>query len=124
MCLHHYDDDPEPEEQVPAGPLYVPVRPGPARVAIRLFRTPLGVRTTVAFTRPALLTTTLGKGQAWIVLSEPALRAMAAALGVTRMTLDPMLTAPAVRAATPDSAVAKLRRPTSRPTPREGKLTW
>ncbi|WP_328318013.1 SAV_915 family protein [Streptomyces sp. NBC_00388] len=122
MCLHRYDD-PEPGEQAPAGPLYVPVRPGPARAALRLFRTPLGVRTTVAFTGAARLTATLGEGQAWIVLSEPALRAMAGPLGVTRLTLDPMLTAPPARAGAPARAVAELRRPDSPPMPREEKLT-
>lgn len=42
MCLFQYDDDdPEPEEQAPAGPLYVPVAaPGTARVVVRLFRSP------------------------------------------------------------------------------------
>ncbi|MFE2373464.1 SAV_915 family protein [Streptomyces sp. NPDC059398] len=122
MCLRSYDDDPEPEEQVPAGPLYVPVLPGPARAALRLFRTPLGVRTTVAFTEAAMVTAVLGEGQAWIVLSEPALRAMAEPLGVTRMTLDPMLTAPPVRADAPARTVAELRGPGPMPTPSGRKL--
>ncbi|MEN8651907.1 SAV_915 family protein [Streptomyces sp. 21So2-11] len=112
MCLFLYDDDPEPEERVPAGPLYVPVRPGPAHAALRLFRTPLGARTTVGFTNPAMLAAALGRDQDWIVLSEPALRAMAAPLGVNRLTLDPMLTLPAVRTATAAaSAVAPLGAP-------------
>ncbi|WP_405778396.1 SAV_915 family protein [Streptomyces sp. NBC_00859] len=122
MCLHQYDD-PEPDERVPAGPLYVPVRPGPAGVSLRLFRSPLGVRTAVAFTGPALLAATLGRGQAWIVLSESALRATAEPLGVTRMTLDPVLTAPAVRTVAPDGPAAELRRPETPAVPREGNLT-
>lgn len=108
MCLFLYEDDPEPEEQVPAGLLYVPVRSGPAGVALRLFRNPLGARTAVGFTSLSLLAETLGTEQSWIVLSEPGLRAMAEPLGVTRLTLDPMLTAPAVRAAASDSSVAPL----------------
>ncbi|WP_405996796.1 SAV_915 family protein [Streptomyces sp. NBC_00829] len=108
MCLFLYDDDPEPEEQVPAGPLCVPVRPGPGRAALRLFRTPLGARTAVGFTSPALLAAALGTEQPWIVLSEPALRAMAEPLGVTRLTLDPTLTAPAVRAAVENRSAAPL----------------
>ncbi|WP_327418060.1 SAV_915 family protein [Streptomyces sp. NBC_01233] len=96
MCLFQYADDPEPEEQVPAGPLYVPVRPGTAEVVLRMFRTPLGRRTAVGFTRPDLLAATLGAGQPWIRLSESALRALAAPLGTYLLTIDPALSAPAV----------------------------
>lgn len=71
MCLFRYDDDPEPEERVPAGLLYVPVRPGGgAGVAIRLFRTPLGTRTAVGFTAVERLAATLGENQAYVPLSE------------------------------------------------------
>ncbi|MFG2224323.1 SAV_915 family protein [Streptomyces sp. NPDC048644] len=93
MCLYEYADDPEPEEPVPAGPLYVPVRPGGAGVAVRLFRTPLGARTAVAFTCPERLTGTLGAGQPWIRLSGPVLRAMTRPLGVRLLTVDPTFTA-------------------------------
>ncbi|MEU7603928.1 SAV_915 family protein [Streptomyces sp. NPDC041003] len=96
MCLFQYADDPEPEEQGPAGPLYVPVRPGTAEVVLRMFRTPLGERTAVGFTRPDLLAATLGAGQPWIRLSESALRALAAPLGTYLLTIDPTLSAPAV----------------------------
>ncbi|RKT03155.1 hypothetical protein BX286_1078 [Streptomyces sp. 3211.6] len=95
MCLFTYEDDPEPEERVPAGPLYVPVRPGTGEVVVRLFRTPLGVRTAVGFTRAERLVAVLGAGQPWIRLSEPALRALAEPLGVASLTVDPSLTAPA-----------------------------
>ncbi|MEU8942574.1 hypothetical protein OHU17_05825 [Streptomyces goshikiensis] len=101
MCLFQYDDDPEPEEQVPAGPLYVPVRPGGAEVVVRLFRTPLGARTIVGFTDPDRLAATLGVQQPWIRLSETALRAMAEPLGVSLLTVDPTFTAPAVTAGPP-----------------------
>ncbi|MGE7385208.1 SAV_915 family protein [Streptomyces sp. NPDC004126] len=96
MCLFHYDDDPEPEERVPAGLLYVPVRPGTAEVVVRLFRTPLGARTAVGFTDPGRLAATLGAEHPWIRLSEPALRAMSEPLGVVLLTVDPTFTAPAV----------------------------
>ncbi|MET3983070.1 SAV_915 family protein [Streptomyces sp. PvR034] len=112
MCLFQYDDDPEPEQRVPAGPLYVPVRPGTAEVVVRLFRTPLGVRTAVGYTTPDQLTATLGAAQPWIRLSESALRAMAEPLGASLLTVDPTLTAPAVTStATGPVTVPVLRAP-------------
>ncbi|MGW8992928.1 SAV_915 family protein [Streptomyces zhihengii] len=90
-----YGDDPEPGERIPAGWLCVPVRPGVHGCAARLFRTPVGERTAVAFTGPARLRAALGATHHWIPLSESALRALVAPLGVTRLTLDPQLTAPA-----------------------------
>ncbi|MFC9848457.1 SAV_915 family protein [Streptomyces sp. NPDC060223] len=89
------DPDPEPCERIPAGLLHVPVRSGPAGCTARFFRTPLGGRTAVGFTSAAKLTATLGTEQACIRLSEPALRALAAPLGVTALTVDPQLSAPA-----------------------------
>jgi hypothetical protein len=88
-------EDPEPFERIPAGLLYVPVRSGPAGCTARFFRTPLGGRTAVGFTSAARLTATLGTEQACIRLSEPALRSLAAPLGVTALTVDPQLSAPA-----------------------------
>ncbi|MFD8417441.1 MULTISPECIES: SAV_915 family protein [unclassified Streptomyces] len=97
MCLFRYEDDPEPEERVPAGLLYVPVRPGSCTEAvIRLFRTPLGTRTAVGFTRPARLTAVLGAGHPYIRLSEAALRRMCEPLGADLVTVDPALSAPPV----------------------------
>ncbi|MEV4966512.1 SAV_915 family protein [[Kitasatospora] papulosa] len=96
MCLSPYDDDPDPEERAPAGLLHVPVRPGAAGPALRMFRSPMGERTAVGFTRRDLLTAALGAGQSSIRLSEPALRSLAAPLGVERLVLDPALSAPAV----------------------------
>ncbi|WP_244177847.1 SAV_915 family protein, partial [Streptomyces atriruber] len=77
MVEHLCDEDPEPCEPGPAGPLFVPVRPGPAGCVARLFRTPVGGRTAVAFTTPRRLSAALGPRQAWIRLSEPALRSLA-----------------------------------------------
>ncbi|MPY62996.1 hypothetical protein FNH08_39350 [Streptomyces spongiae] len=71
-------EDPEPSERIPAGPLFVPVRQGPAGCVARLFRTPLGERTAVGFTSRGALTATLGGpgvDQAWIRIAGPALRA-------------------------------------------------
>lgn len=93
-----YGEDPEPAERVPAGPLYVPVRPGPTGCAARMFRTPLGERTAVAFTAETGLLATLGASQSWIRLGEPALRALVEPLGVTALTIDPPLSAPAASA--------------------------
>ncbi|WP_327673289.1 SAV_915 family protein [Kitasatospora sp. NBC_00458] len=86
-------EDPEPSEPGPAGLLLVPVRPGPLGHAARLFRTPLGDRTAVAFTTEQQLVTVLGTAQPWITLAEPALRALTEPLGVTALTVDPQLAA-------------------------------
>ncbi|MGW6056293.1 SAV_915 family protein [Streptomyces sp. NPDC055189] len=91
-------EDPEPCEPGPAGPLFVPVRPGPAGCVARLFRTPVGARTAVAFTTPQRLSAALGARQAWIRLSEPALRALTEPLGVREVTVDPRLAAHPVAA--------------------------
>ncbi|RSS99996.1 SAV_915 family protein, partial [Streptomyces sp. WAC05374] len=88
-------DDPEPSRPDPAGPLLVPVRPGPLGHAVRLFRTPPGGRTAVGFTTEHRLAAALGPHQAWIRLARPALRTLTAPLGVTTVTVDPRLTAPA-----------------------------
>ncbi|WP_405883301.1 hypothetical protein OG762_34995 [Streptomyces sp. NBC_01136] len=95
MSPVEHSEDPEPSERFPAGLLFVPVRSGPAGCTARFFRTPLGGRTAVGFTSAAKLTATLGPDQTWIRLSEPALRALAAPLGVTALTVDPQFSAPA-----------------------------
>ncbi|MEV7611846.1 SAV_915 family protein [Streptomyces sp. NPDC089799] len=105
MCLFRYDDDPEPEERVPAGLLYVPVRPGTAETVVRMFRTPLGARTAVGFTCPDRLAAVLGAEQPWIRLSEAALRAMTEPLGAALLTVDPTFTAPAVAGPVAEPAV-------------------
>lgn len=89
MTEHLCAEDPEPCEPGPAGPLFVPVRPGPAGCVARLFRTTGGGRTAVAFTTPRRLTAALGPQQAWIRLSEPALRQLTEPLGVSAVTVDP-----------------------------------
>ncbi|MBW5482778.1 SAV_915 family protein [Streptomyces bambusae] len=114
MCLFQYADDAEPEEPVPAGPLYVPVRPGTSEVVVRMFRTPLGARTAVGFTAPQLLAATLGPRQPWIRLSEAALRALAEPLGTTLLTVDPTLSAPA---AAPALAAVPGQPPRTAPAP-------
>ncbi|MET4646658.1 MULTISPECIES: SAV_915 family protein [Streptomyces] len=95
MSPVEFPEDPEPSERFPAGLLHVPVRSGPAGCTTRFFRTPLGGRTAVGFTSAAKLTATLGTDQPSIRLSEPALRALAAPLGVTTLTVDPQFSAPA-----------------------------
>lgn len=110
MADIQYDEDPEPSERFPAGPLYVPVRPGPgAACAARLFRTPLGDRTAVGFTSSRQLAATLGPDQPWIRLAEPALRALTAPLGVTTVTVDPQFAAPAPTPIEPVVPVPALR---------------
>ncbi|MFI5805731.1 SAV_915 family protein [Streptomyces sp. NPDC051561] len=105
-------EDPEPCERGPAGPLFVPVRPGPSGCVARCFRTPLGDRTSVAFTSVRQLAATLGPAQSWIRLAEPALRALTAPLGITILTVDPQFTAPA-----PDRPTAALRQQPRSPQP-------
>ncbi|CAL9286387.1 SAV_915 family protein [Streptomyces sp. SudanB182_2057] len=103
-----YGDDPEPSDRFPAGPLYVPVRPGPSGSVVRLFRTPLGDRSAVGFTSERGLVAALGAGQAWIRLAEPALRTLTAPLGVTTVTIDPPFTACAPAPAGPAVPAAAL----------------
>ncbi|MEU9397930.1 SAV_915 family protein [Streptomyces sp. NPDC048324] len=98
-------EDPEPSDRFPAGLLFVPVRPGPSGCVTRVFRTPLGDRTAVAFTSENRLTAKLGPEQAWIRLAEPALRALTTPLGVTTVTVDPQFTARPVRTARPVNPV-------------------
>ncbi|MGW0935572.1 SAV_915 family protein [Streptomyces sp. NPDC002666] len=87
-------EDPDPLHAHRTGALFVPVRPGPGGYCARLFRTPLGIRTAVAFTDESRLTRALGRQQVWIRLSEPAVRALVAPLGVVDLTVDPLMTAP------------------------------
>ncbi|MEI5007915.1 SAV_915 family protein [Streptomyces sp. PmtA] len=93
---HLVIEDADPDEPRPAGPLFVPVRLGSAGGhQLCYMRTPLGVRTAVGFTSERRLTGVLGAKQTWIRLAEPALRALSEPLGVTTVTVDPQLTAPA-----------------------------
>ncbi|MEU4085000.1 SAV_915 family protein [Streptomyces aureus] len=120
-----HGEDPEPADRFPAGPLYVPIRPGPSGCAARLFRTPLGRRTAVGFTSERRLTATLGSGQAWIRLAEPALRALTAPLGVTTVTVDPQFTAPAPARVTAPGPVAPVPAvPPAGPVTRDMPALW
>ncbi|MGW6918464.1 SAV_915 family protein [Kitasatospora sp. NPDC054939] len=102
-------EEPEPAEPGPAGCLLVPVRPGPLGHAARIFRTPLGDRTAVAFTTEQRLRTLLGPAQPWIVLAEPALRALTEPLGVRLLTVDPHLAAAPARPMRSDAPGAAFR---------------
>lgn len=106
--------DPEPAEPTPTGPLLVPVRSGTLGHTARIFRTALGERTAVAFTSERMLTAVLGPGQPWIVLAEPALRALTEPLGISALTVDPQLAAPAPVPLPPA--------PAARPCPPVGRL--
>ncbi|MBB4895504.1 hypothetical protein FHS39_004582 [Streptomyces olivoverticillatus] len=89
-------DDGDPSH--PARPFHVPVRPCPTGgFALRIFRTPLGTRTAVAFTTGRQLADCLGPDQRSVRLSLAAVRALAVPLGITLVSVDPQLTAPAVR---------------------------
>ncbi|MFB6819789.1 SAV_915 family protein [Streptomyces sp. NPDC056347] len=94
MNDHLCAEDPDPLRPGRTRTLFVPVRPGPAGCCARLFRTPLGERTAVAFTGERQLVRALGGRQHWIRLSEPAVRALAAPLGVTALVIDPLLAVP------------------------------
>ncbi len=89
MAQQERAEDPDPAERSPAGPLYVPVRPGDNGCAARLFRTPMGARTAVGFTSSQRLAATLGPDQAWIRLGASALRALIEPLGAVGVTVDP-----------------------------------
>ncbi|WTO66205.1 hypothetical protein OHA17_08890 [Streptomyces sp. NBC_00212] len=104
-------EDADPEERRPAGPLYVPVRLGSAGGhQLRFLRDEFGARTAVGFTSPDRLNAVLGGDQSWIRLAEPALRALSAPLGVTLVTVDPLLAPPAPRRRHGQSAAACARR--------------
>lgn len=99
--------------------LYVPVRRGPAGDVVRLWRTPFGTRTAVAFTTDRRLRSVLGPTQPWIRLSESALRRLAEPLGARHVTIDPVLTArPLASWGAPEApAPAPTPAPTPTPTP-------
>lgn len=98
-------DDGEPSEPdhstgpatARALPLHVPVRRCSSGFSLRVFRSPLGDRTAVAFTTKRRLSDVLGTDQVSVRLALPAVRALAAPLGVDLVSVDPQLTAPPVR---------------------------
>ncbi|MDH6115157.1 hypothetical protein P3T36_004076 [Kitasatospora sp. MAP12-15] len=75
---------------------HVPVRIVGSVQVLRLFRQRDGSRCAVAFSSARALHTLLGADQASAELTEPALRALIAPLGVRRLVLDPKLVAPPV----------------------------
>ncbi|WP_107105531.1 SAV_915 family protein [Streptomyces roseifaciens] len=87
-----------PAGRAPEQPLYVPVRRCACGFALRVFRSPLGTRTAVAFTTERRLSAVLGPDQPSVRLALPAVRALATPLGVATISIDPQLTAPPVRA--------------------------
>jgi hypothetical protein len=93
VSQHQPSTGPEPSAGTARRSLYVPVKRGPAGSVIRLWRTPVGTRTAVAFTTDRRLRSVLGPTQEWIRLSEEALRRMAEPLGALHLTVDPLLTA-------------------------------
>jgi hypothetical protein len=95
--------------------LFVPVRPNTDGFALRMFRTPLGTRTAVAFTSEPALVRALGATQAWVRLGEPAVRALAAPLGTVRLTIDPLLTARRPRTAPAAAKTAPHRTAAGKP---------
>ncbi|MGK5549107.1 SAV_915 family protein [Streptomyces sp. URMC 127] len=86
-----------PAGRAEARALYVPVRRCAGGFSLRVFRSPLGARTAVAFTTERRLSDVLGPDQPAIRLALPAVRALAAPLGVALVAVDPQLTAPPVR---------------------------
>ncbi|KOG90247.1 hypothetical protein ADK38_09795 [Streptomyces varsoviensis] len=79
-------EDGDPSDSREAGPLYVPVRTCPAGYALRVFRTPLGTRTAVAFSSKRRLSHVLGPQQPFIRLARPAVLALAEPLGIARLS--------------------------------------
>jgi hypothetical protein len=92
------------------GLLVVPVA-GAEMLALRSGHLPTGERVGIAFTTESRLIQVMGAGQRWIQLSETAMKAMLAPLGIARVQVDPGLIAPGVTQATP------LPRATPRPVP-------
>jgi hypothetical protein len=70
-------------------PLPLPVRSRHGTLALRLFRTPAGKRTAVAFSSREQLMEVLGEGHAWTRLSERVLREMVEGLDVAGIVIDP-----------------------------------
>ncbi|GAA1018213.1 hypothetical protein Aple_034180 [Acrocarpospora pleiomorpha] len=73
-------------------PLFVPIRIGASFLSLRLFRTPSGTRTAVAFSSSARLAEVLGAEQPWTRISEPGLRGLLQDLGVVGVVVDPTVT--------------------------------
>ncbi|WP_329500262.1 SAV_915 family protein [Kitasatospora herbaricolor] len=74
----------------------VPVRVTGTAGVLRFFRLRDGGRCAVGFGSAEALASLLGPGQTSVVLSESALRDLAAPMGVHTLVLDPQLVAPPV----------------------------
>lgn len=98
--------------------LCVPVREAACGFVLRMFRDRDGSRCAVAFSSEERLRAVLGDEQRWLPLAEPALRDLAAPLGVTTLILDPNLIAPTVRnTPAPTAAPTPIAAPTAAPAP-------
>ena len=73
------------------GLMVAPVRTVAGMVCLRCGRLPTGERVGIAFTTEARLARVMGADQAWIHVSERAMKAMLAPLGVQRIRVDPGL---------------------------------
>ncbi|SJZ40628.1 SseB protein N-terminal domain-containing protein [Marinactinospora thermotolerans DSM 45154] len=76
-----------------AAVLFVPVHEGKGAVALRSARLGSGERVVPAFTTAPRLRAAMGAGQRWIRLAEPAVRALTAPLGISRLWIDPLVVA-------------------------------
>jgi hypothetical protein len=74
-----------------AGLLVVPVRTGSGMVSLRCGRLPTGERVGIAFTTETGLIKVMGRDQAWIRLSDGAMKTMLGPLGIRRIQVDPEL---------------------------------
>src|SRR5258706_13576786 len=78
-------------------PLVVPIHQRSSDVIVVMTgRTPTGQQVGIAFTAVEHLINAMGKSQAWMHLSETALRGMLAPLGFRRIQVDPLLVGPEV----------------------------
>lgn len=67
--------------------MVVPVS-GSESVSLRSGRLPTGERVGIAFSTESRLRQDMGAGQRWILIGEPALKAMPAPLGIDRVQVD------------------------------------
>lgn len=95
------------------GLLVAPVS-GSETVSLRSGRLPTGERVGIAFSTESRLRQVMGASQRWILISESAMKAMLAPLGIVHVQVDPGLIAPPVASMVPSA------RPEPRPflTPR------
>ncbi|HEX3612483.1 MAG TPA: SAV_915 family protein [Sporichthyaceae bacterium] len=87
------NDPTAPGRSVAPTPLFVPVRYRSQSLSLRLFATRMGGRTAVAFSTRERLLGLLGPGQAWVRLTDAAVRGLTRPIGVTELMVDPVLIA-------------------------------